>query len=122
MGQKGKSNTNKTNNATRGNKPEDNGEKTKTKKISTKNTVKTGYFKTTKKFYQQIGGECKDDKETKQFLSKMWQSRKHNRKAEWINNIGKNLARLEEGPIDSLRATLKKVLNWKTPVHDGILV
>ena len=39
--------------------------------------------------------------------------------------MDKELQEVEEGlkvkiQIDSLRVTLKKVLNWKTPIHDGI--
>ena len=46
-------------------------------------------------------------------------------KAEWINHITRELEELEEGPkaeihTDLLKMTLKKVLNWKTPGHDGI--
>ena len=72
------------------------------------------------KAYQQL-----DDKETKQFWSKIWERREHNRKAEWISNMEKYLQGLEEGPkekiqLDSLRATLKKAPNWKTPGHNGI--
>ena len=57
-----------------------------------------------------------DDKETKQFWGKIWQRREHNRKTEWISNMGKELEGLEEGPktkihLDSLRETLKKVPN-----------
>ena len=51
-----------------------------------------------KKFYQQVRGECTntyqqpDDKETKQFRSKIWERREHNRKAEWKSSM-----ELEEG-------------------------
>ena len=49
------------------------------------------------KFYQQVGEECvkiyqqPDEKEAKQFWSKIWERIEHNRKAEWINNMGKEL-------------------------------
>ena len=39
---------------------------------------------------------------------------------EWINNMKKQLQRFKKILLDSLRATLKKVLNGKTPGHDGI--
>ena len=47
------------------------------------------------------------------------------KKAEWISNMEKELEGLEKGPkvkiqIDSLRTTLKKISNWKTPIYDGI--
>ena len=42
------------------------------------------------KTYQQL-----DDKETIQFWSKIWQRREHNRKPEWISNIGKELKRTQ---------------------------
>ena len=52
-------------------------------------------------------------------------TREHNREAKWISNTEKELEGLEKGPnmkmhINSLRATLKKIPNWKTSDHDGI--
>ena len=57
----------------------------------------------------------------KQFWCKICQRREHNRKVEWISNIGKEIEGLEETPnsIIHLNATLKKVPNSKTPGHDG---
>ena len=51
-------------------------------------------------------------------MSKMWEQKEENRKDEWINNMKKELPRLENATeadilLDSLRATLKKVPNWK---------
>ena len=48
-----------------------------------------------------------------------------NKKIEWINHMGKELQELKEGleadiHLGSLRASLKKVPNRKTPGHDGI--
>ena len=46
-----------------------------------------------RKFYQQLGGEDTktyqqpDAKETQRFWTKIWQTKKHNQKAEWINNM-----------------------------------
>ena len=42
-----------------------------------------------------------------------------------MNNMEKESQRHEDGPevdihLESLRATLKKVLNWKKLSHDGI--
>ena len=59
------------------------------------------------KIYQQP-----DVKETKQFGSKIWEQREHNKKSEWIN-IEKELQRPEESRkvkihLYSRRATLKK--------------
>ena len=50
---------------------------------------------------------------------------KHNEKAEWINDMTRELEGVEEGPkaeihIELLKKTLKKISNWKTPGHDGI--
>ena len=49
---------------------------------------------------------------------------KNNEMAEWINHITRELKELEvpkaEIHSDLLKTTLKKVLNWKTPGHDGI--
>ena len=66
-----------------------------------------------------------DAKETEWFWTKIWQSKNHNEKAKWINNMTKELEGLEEGPKvelprDLLKTTLKKISNWKTPGHDGI--
>ena len=43
-------------------------------------------------------------------------------KAKWINSMKKELQSVKESPktnihINSLRATLKKISNWKTPGH-----
>ena len=79
-----------------------------------------------RKIYQQVGEEWTRTykqprvKEAKQFLSKIWEQKKHNRIAEWVNNIEKELQELTEGPLESLRATPKKVPNWKIPGHDSI--
>ena len=64
---------------------------------------------TTKKKYQQPGA-----RETEQFWNKIWHSKKHSEKPEWINNRTKELDGLEEGPkakihIDSLKTTLEKI-------------
>ena len=50
--------------------------------------------------------------------------KKHNEKAQWINNMTKELQGLE-GPkaeihINLLKTTLKKISNWKMPGHDWI--
>ena len=50
---------------------------------------------------------------------------KHNEKAEWINNMIRELEGLKEGPkaeihTDLLKITLKEISNWKTPGHDGV--
>ena len=84
-----------------------------------------------RKFYHLVGGECMrtnrqlDAKEIKQFWSKIWEQKEHNKKAEWINNMKKELQGAEEGPkpdiyLESLGVTRKKVLNWKILGHDGI--
>ena len=51
--------------------------------------------------------------------------KKHNEKADWINNMTRELEGIEEDPkaeihTDLLKTTLKKISNWKTPGHDGI--
>ena len=57
-----------------------------------------------RKFYQQLGGyysktyQEPDAKETQQFWTKICQPKKHKEKAEWINNITRELEELEEGP------------------------
>ena len=53
------------------------------------------------------------------------ETKKHSKKAKWINHITRELEELEEGPkaeihADLLKMTLKKVSNWKTPSNDGI--
>ena len=66
-----------------------------------------------------------DAKETERFWTKIWQPKKHNENAEWINNITRELEGLEEGSkmeihIDLLKTTPKRISNWKMPGHDGI--
>ena len=84
-----------------------------------------------RKFYQQLGGHDtktylqSDTRETERFGTKIWKPKKHNEKAEWINDMTRELEGLEEGPkteihIELLKKTLKKISNWKTPGHDGI--
>ena len=84
-----------------------------------------------RKFYQQLEGydnktyQQPDAKENQRFWTKIWQPKKHNEKAEWINHITRELEELEEGPVaeihyDLLKTTLKMESNWKTSSHDGI--
>ena len=81
-----------------------------------------------RKFYQQFGEhdtktyQQPDTRETERFWTKIWQPKKHNEKAEWINDMTRELEGLEEGPkteihIELLKKTLKKISNWKTPGH-----
>ena len=65
------------------------------------------------KTYQQLNA-----KEPERIWTKIWQPKQHNEKAEWINQITRELEQLEEGP--KAETTLTKVSNWKTPGHDGI--
>ena len=68
------------------------------------------------KTYQQP-----DAKKTEGFWTKIWQPKKHNENAEWINIITRELEGLEtEIHIDLLKTALKRIANWKTPGHDGI--
>ena len=60
------------------------------------------------KTYQQLNA-----KETNHCWSRIWQPREYNKKPETINNVGKKLEGLEEGPkakmhIDSPRTTQRK--------------
>ena len=84
-----------------------------------------------RKFYQQLGEhdiktyQQPDAKETERFWTKIWQPKKYNEKAEWINNMTRELEGLEEGSkaeihIELLKKTLKKISKSKTPGHDGI--
>ena len=84
-----------------------------------------------RKFYQQLGGHDTKTyqqpyaRETEQFWTKIWQLKKHNEKAEWINDMTRELEGLEEGlkveiHIELLKKTQKKISNWKTPGHNGI--
>ena len=50
---------------------------------------------------------------------------KHNEKAEWINDMTRELEGIEGGTkakmlIELLKKTLKNISNWKTLGHDGI--
>ena len=66
------------------------------------------------KSYQQP-----NDKETKQFWSKIWQRREHNRKTEWISNMGKKVRRTRrrtesENTHRLTPSNTQKMPNWKT--------
>ena len=55
-------------------------------------------------------------KETQRFWTKIWQPKKHDEKAEWINHITREPEGLKEGPkaeihTDLLQTRLKKVSN-----------
>ena len=85
-----------------------------------------------RKFHQQLGGHDTKNLPTtrrqrnrtildENIATKIW----HNVKAEWINNMTRELEGLEEGPkaeinIELIIKTLKKISNWKTPWHNGI--
>ena len=82
-----------------------------------------------RKFHEQLGGQDTktyqqpDTRETERFWTKIWQPKKHNEKAEWINDMARELEGLEEGPkaeinIELLKKTLKKISNWKMQGHD----
>ena len=73
-----------------------------------------------RKFYQQMGGDERktyqqsDARETEEFWIKIWQPREHNKKAEQISNMTKELEELEEGSkveihIDLRKTTLKNI-------------
>ena len=73
-----------------------------------------------RKFYQKLGGhdtktyQQLDAKATEQFWTKILQPKKHNEKAEWINDITKELEGFEEGPkAEILIKLLKKTLKMK---------
>ena len=71
------------------------------------------------KTYQQP-----DAKETERFGLK-YENQRNKENAEWINNITRELDRLEEGlkmeiHVDLLTITLKRISNWNAPGHDGI--
>ena len=81
----------------------------------------------THKLVENARGHTNNRMQKKQnnFEVKYGKGKRHNRKGKWISNMKKELQELEENPeviihLELLRAALKKVLNWKTPVHDGI--
>ena len=67
-----------------------------------------------RKFYQQLGGhdiktyQQPDAKETEQFWTKIWQPKKHNEKAEWINDMTREREGLEEGSKAEIHIELLK--------------
>ena len=142
--EKKKSNASKTKNATRGNKVEGTGERRKTKKTSRQDkTIQTKQDipKQREKILPASRGECMntyqqpDDKETKQFLTKIWRRRK----AEGISNMRKELEGIEESPkakmhLDSRTQKITKLENawswwqiwilvWKfTSIHGRLAI
>ena len=83
---------------------------TKGKTIQTKQVIP----KRRKKILSTLGGhdiktyQQPDAKEIERFWTKIWQLKKHNRKAEWINNMTKELEGLEEGPKAEIHIDLLK--------------
>ena len=67
-----------------------------------------------RKFYQQLGGsdtktyQQLDAKETERFWAKIWEPKKHNENAEWINNITIDFDGLKEGPMVEVHVDLLK--------------
>ena len=66
-------------------------------------------------FYQPLGAgsdtkiyQQPDVQETERFLTKIWQPKKHNENAAWINNITRELEGLEEGPQTEIHTDLLK--------------
>ena len=57
----------------------------------------------TQKTYQQPHA-----KETKQFWTNIWQPNKHNERAEWINDMTRELERLDGGPKTEIHIELLK--------------
>ena len=84
-----------------------------------------------RKFYQKLRRndtktyQQPDIKETERFWIKIWQPKKLNKNAEWINNNTRELEGFEEGPkikihVDLLKTIPKRISNWKRLGHDGI--
>ena len=55
------------------------------------------------KTYKQL-----DAKELQRFWTKIWQPKKHNEKAEWINNMTREVEGLDEGPKAKIHIDLRK--------------
>ena len=70
-------------------------------------------------FYQQSGGsdtktyQQPDAKETERFRTKIWQPKKHNENAEWINNITGEQEGLDEGLKTEIHIDLLKIKTTK---------
>ena len=117
-----KDNTRKNNSTTWGNKPEGSSERWKTKEISTKGkTIQTKLDipKQRKKILSTIGRTWHKNIPTTRrqrnriILDENMATDKHNEKAEWINDMTKELEGFEEGPkaeihIELLKKTHKK--------------
>ena len=76
-----------------------------------------------KKFYQQVNGENTRtnwiQRKLNSFGARYWNIKEYNRKPELIIDMIKSLKKVNI-KLDSLRAILKKVPNWKTPSYNGI--
>ena len=104
VGTKRKSNTIKTDNTTRGNKPE--GERSDTKNISRQDKIiqtKQNIPKQWKKILPVCRDRMHEDLPTtgwqgnKTILDKIWLPREHSKKTEWLSNKEKEFEGLEEG-------------------------
>ena len=74
-----------------------------------------------REFYQQLGEsdtktyQQPDAKETEGFWTKIWEPKKHNENAEWINNITRELDGLEVGPQMEIHVDLHKTYKTGKP-------
>ena len=130
VGTKRKGDTRKNNNKTCGNKPESTGEKGRSKRYQQR--VKQyrqnrAFQNNERKFYQQLGVYDKNIpttgcKRNRTFLDRSMATKKYKVKAEWINNMTRELKGLEEGPkseihIDLLKTTQK----YQTGKHQATM-
>ena len=127
-GEEGTGNMGKNNSTTWGNKPENAGQRRKIKDISTKGkTIQTKQDipKQRKDILSTNGGsdtkthQQPDAKETERFWAKIWEPKKHNENAEWINKITRELDGREEGakmeiPVDLLKTILKRIIKLES--------
>ena len=82
-----------------------------------------------RKFYQQWGGndnkiyQQPDAKETQRFWTKKWQPKKHNEKAEWINDVTREQEGLKECPKVEIHTDLFKttIKNYQTGKNQAMM-
>ena len=79
-------------------------------------------------FNGQMGsnkGDIPTTKESRKFWSGIWSVKKeHNKKADWLSDLKKQMVTLEQQNVvnneEKVKKQCRKMPNWKAPGHDGV--
>ena len=79
-------------------------------------------------FNGQMGsnkGDIPNTEESRKFWSGIWSVKKeHNKKADWLSDLKKEMVKLEQQNVvineEKVKKQCRKMPNWKAPGHDGV--